>query len=252
MERTVLVRLRQRDDKLCLCGDWSMSLLLALKSNGLEKKMYRHIIFDIDGTLIDNEKAILYSLQRVMQEMEGRKLSFEELKFALGIPGEDTLKRLNVENIPAAMIRWVELLQEYGHMVSVHTGIEELLETLSEKGYRLGLVSSRPRKLMEEDFDKYKISKYFEIRVCADDTTAHKPTAGPLLKYMELSGVRKEEILYIGDSIHDSMCAQNAGVDFALAVWGSHTREISAKYYPETPADLLAVLAKVAFENGKL
>lgn len=216
--------------------------------SGMEKYLkeakYKQIVFDIDGTLIDNEKAILYSLQRVMQEMEEKKFSFEELKFALGIPGEDALERLNTKNIPAVMKRWVELLQEYGHMVSVHTGIEELLETLSEKGYRLGLVSSRPRKLMEEDFDKYKISKYFEIRVCADDTTTHKPTAEPLLKYMELAGANQSEILYIGDSIHDSMCAQNAGVDFALAVWGSHTREIRANYYPETPVDLLAVLTK--------
>ena len=67
--------------------------------------------------------------------------------------------------------------------------------------------------------------------MCADDTVEHKPASGPLLKYMELSGAEKEEILYIGDSVYDSKCAENAGVDFALAVWGSHTKT--------TPRELL-------------
>lgn len=204
--------------------------------------MYRHIVFDIDGTLINNDKAILHSMQEVLREKLGKEFALEQLKFALGITGEDALKRLSVEDIPSVMKRWVELLQGYGHMVSVHEGIEELLEILSKEGYQLGLASSRPRELMENDFNKFKISKYFAIKVCADDTAEHKPTAGPLLKYMEWSGAGRDEILYIGDSVHDSMCAQNAGVDFALAVWGSHTEEIPAKYYLRAPADLLSVI----------
>ena len=72
--------------------------------------MYKHIVFDIDGTLINNEKAILHSLQDVLRE-RGEEFSFEQLKFALGITGEDALKRLEVENIPDTLVRWVELLQ---------------------------------------------------------------------------------------------------------------------------------------------
>lgn len=208
--------------------------------------MYRHIVFDIDGTLIDNEKAILYSLQEVLRKTMGKEFSFEELAFSLGIPGEDTLERLNVEDVPAVMELWISSLRQYENMVSVHKGIGELLKELSGRGYNLGLVSSRSRELLEQDFDKLKISKYFEIKVCADDTAEHKPTAAPLLKYMELSGTGKGEVLYIGDSMHDSKCAENAGVDFALAVWGSHTEETPAKYYLRTPADLLSVL-----ENDK-
>lgn len=204
--------------------------------------MYKHIIFDIDGTLVDNEKAILCSLQDVLRQMTGKEYPFEELTFSLGIPGEDTLKRLNVEDVPAVMELWIEGLLRYGDKVSIHKGIEELLEELTDKGYKLGLVSSRPRELLENDFGKLKINKYFEIRVCADDTMEHKPTAAPLLKYMELAKVSKDEMLYIGDSVHDSQCAENAGVDFALAVWGSHTEETPAKYYLHKPLDLLPVL----------
>ena len=41
---------------------------------------------------------------------------------------------------------------------------------------------------------------------------------------------------------HTSKCAENAGVDFALAVWGSHTKTTPANYYLKNPMDLLSVL----------
>ena len=51
-----------------------------------------------------------------------------------------------------------------------------------------------------------------------------------------------EQILYIGDSKYDSLCAKNAEVDFALAMWGSHTRELEADYFIETSNDLLGAI----------
>lgn len=203
---------------------------------------YKQIVFDIDGTLIDNEKAILCSLQEILLEETGKKYPFEELNFVLGIPGEDSLERLNIEDIPGVMQRWIERLQGYAYMVSVYEGIEELLLQLSKAGYGLGIASSRTRDMYEKDFGRLSIGKYFSIAVCADDTEEHKPTAAPLLKYMELSKTDKCEVLYIGDSIHDSQCAENAGVDFALAVWGSHKETIRADYYLKRPQDLLSVL----------
>ena len=53
--------------------------------------MFKYVIFDIDGTLVDNEKALLCSLQKVLRE-EGKIYELDELRFALGIPGGQTLK----------------------------------------------------------------------------------------------------------------------------------------------------------------
>lgn len=204
--------------------------------------MYKHIVFDIDGTLVDNEKAILHSLQEVLLVTTGKEFSFEQLSFCMGIPGEDTLERLGVEDVPGVMNLWIEALRRCEDMVTIHKGIEELLIKLSDRGYKLGLASSRSRELLEKDFSKLKISKFFNIKICSDDTLEHKPTGAPLSKYMELARADKCEVLYIGDSVNDSMCAGDAGVDFALAVWGSHTEETPAKYYLRTPSDLLPIL----------
>lgn len=46
---------------------------------------YKHIVFDIDGTLIDTEYAVINSLIKTITEITGRAPQYESLKFALGI-----------------------------------------------------------------------------------------------------------------------------------------------------------------------
>ena len=40
---------------------------------------YKHIIFDIDGTLIDTEYAVLHSLQETIKGLSGREIPCSEL-----------------------------------------------------------------------------------------------------------------------------------------------------------------------------
>lgn len=212
---------------------------------------YKQIVFDIDGTLIDSERAILRSLQETLLRKAGREYPSEQLTFCLGITGEDTLERLHVENVPDVMRLWLELLRKYDDMISIYEGIDELLKHLSDHGYRLGIVSSKTRDMYDNDFSRFGISHYFHTVICSDDTQEHKPSAAPLLKCTERSGVNVRETLYVGDSVHDSQCARNAGVDFALAVWGSHTETTRADYYLRKPSDLIAVLGPEEKEDGK-
>lgn len=204
---------------------------------------YKQIVFDVDGTLIDTEEAIVYSLQETLLTVIGKKMPLVELTFALGITGEDALKRLAIDDIPTTMDIWVKNLRKYADMVGVFGGIRETLTKLSENGYEMGIITSRTREEFEADFANLDIRQFFTTIVCADDTTEHKPTPAPLLKYMELTGESCGRVLYIGDSEYDSGCAEGAGVDFALAGWGSRNRDIKAAYYLKKPEDLLTVLA---------
>lgn len=160
---------------------------------------YKHIVFDVDGTLVDTEYAVLHSLQDTLRILSGKEIPCAELEFALGITGIDALKILEIPNISHAIGLWEKILRNY-----------------------------------------------FTTIVCADDTQEHKPNAAPLLKYVQLSEIDYGEVLYIGDSEYDSKCAENAGIDFALAVWGSHGRRIKADYFLERPADLLSVMTAVS------
>ena len=78
---------------------------------------YKHIVFDIDGTLIDTEYAVLHSLQETIRALSGREIPCSELKFALGITGIDALKKLPMR-------------QNYGIKICVNMQI--LLKYLTE------------------------------------------------------------------------------------------------------------------------
>lgn len=206
---------------------------------------YKHIVFDIDGTLIDTEYAVLHSLQDTILSLTGKEKSLDELMFALGITGEDALRILGIHDILPTLDLWNHKICRYADTVTVFDGIPELLKDLLRQDYDMGIVTSKTKEEYEQDFYPYGISHYFHTIICADDTETHKPNADPLLKYMELSGAGRRQLLYIGDSEYDSMCAEHAGVDFALAVWGSSSQKIRADYYLKKPGALLPILSTV-------
>lgn len=203
---------------------------------------YKHIVFDADGTLLDTEYAILLSLQDTVRAFLNKDMEFEELKFCLGIPGDATLNQLQIEDKDGAFRMWVDKLNEYYDHVKVFDGMKDVLQTLQDMGCTLGVVTSKNRFMYDKEFAEHGIINFFKTSICEEDSKDHKPTPGPLLKYMEIEGISKEDLIYIGDSRYDSMCAHAAGVDFALAVWGSHTKETPAQYYPETPEELMSML----------
>ena len=51
---------------------------------------YKHLVFDIDGTLVDNEKAVLATWQETILQLFGKHYETSELNFVLGIPGVTT------------------------------------------------------------------------------------------------------------------------------------------------------------------
>ena len=192
---------------------------------------YKHIVFDIDGTLIDTEYAVLHSLQETIKGLSGREIPCSELRFALGITGTDALKKLEIKDTSYAIELWDKNMRNYTNTIKVFDGIIELLKNLLSLDYEMGIVTSKTREEFTHDFCPFGISHYFKTIICADDTQEHKPNAAPILKYVELSKTDHRKVLYIGDSKYDSKCAENAGIDFALAVWGSHNKHIKADYF---------------------
>ncbi|MBE6087821.1 MAG: HAD family hydrolase [Clostridium beijerinckii] len=207
--------------------------------------MYNCIIFDIDGTLLDTEIAVLSSLQKLVFEELHENLSFDELRFALGIPGEVTLNKLGITNILDCNVKWNKYLKEYFHNVKVFDGIKDTLIKLNEIGILTGIVTSKTKEEFLNDFAPFKLNNHFKLVVCADDTEEHKPNPEPILKFIELSGANKSKTIYIGDTRYDMDCALGAGIDFALALWGAKSSiGINANYILENPKQILK-LAKV-------
>lgn len=202
--------------------------------------MHNCIIFDIDGTILDTENADLLSLQKLLLEELNRNFSFDELRFAFGIPGEAALNKLGITNISECNLKWNRYLKENSHLVKAFDGIEDTLVKLNEKGILTGIVTSKTREEFLDNFVPFGLSNYFKLAVCADDTERHKPNPDPILKFLELSGADKSRTIYIGDTKYDADCASGAGIDFALALWGAKSSKgINANYFLEDPKQIL-------------
>lgn len=182
-------------------------------------KTYRHLVFDIDGTLIDTENAVLHSLQKALRR-EHIDMPLSQLRFSLGIPGSEALKRFDLPDRQETLDYWDACFRDFLDEIRPFDGIVELLKRLRERGVRLGVVTSKTRIELAQDFLALGLESYFEVIVTADETVRHKPDGEPMLKYLELAQAQKTETLYIGDSGYDLDCARNAGCDSALAMWG--------------------------------
>ncbi|HBT73832.1 MAG TPA: HAD family hydrolase [Lysinibacillus sp.] len=207
--------------------------------------MLRAIIFDVDGTILDTEQAILQSLQRTLREETQKEYSFEALRFALGIPGKDALQRLKVDNIEAVHQKWSAAVLDFSHEVAVFENLEEVIQQLARTSLQMGIVTSKTAQEVADEFDPFGLSGYFQHIVSASDTEKHKPHPEPLLKCLDTLQVAPEEAIYIGDSIYDFQCAKQAGSKFALALWGAKTTTgfKNADYVLQEPKDILTLIS---------
>lgn len=87
------------------------------------------------------------------------------------------------------------------------------------------------------------------VCVYMEDTVRHKPDGEPILKAMEqLPTINKGSVVYVGDTSHDILCANNAGVRSAAVAWSHACRATLEEYRPdlflESPLDLLQYVRK--------
>jgi len=203
---------------------------------------YTHIIFDVDGTLIDTKYAVLHSLQDTLVEILQKKIPISELMCGYVMTSENAFAQLGVTHVAEAIELWNTKMKDYEDHICLFDGIGILIESLYQAGFHLGIVTSRSQEEYEIDAQRLDIEKYFEVVICSDHTKLHKPHAEPLLKCIELMNVDKENVLYVGDSEYDRLCASSSHVDFALATWSLQEPYDLAKYYLFKPQDLIDLL----------
>ena len=204
--------------------------------------MIQAIIFDIDGTILDTEDAIMRSLKQATDEA-GYSYSIEDLRFVFGVPGEEALPKLHITDVNAVLDRCHELERIALKKTKPFKNIENVIRELSLLGIKLGVVTSKSTQQYKETMEQRECSQYFDEVVVTECTQLHKPHGEPLLYCLERMDVAPHEAIYIGDTIYDNQCAEDAGAKFGLAYWGAKTTDgFQADYVLEHPSDLLKLV----------
>lgn len=186
---------------------------------------YSHVIFDIDGTLLDTERTLVYSLQKTLKDLMGLEKSYEELYPYFGIPSAVVAEMFAYEDLQKFGHEWEKNFLGFANLMVAFDGVPQLLADVKAAGIVTGIVTSRSHHEIEHDQILHSFIDKFDFIICAGDTQRPKPYPDPMFKFIELASnkaerqVTKEECLYLGDTKHDWESAHGADIDFCLADW---------------------------------
>jgi len=209
------------------------------------------LLFDLDGTLIDSIPLIVFSLRHAVQSVLGITLSDEVLMHNIGKPLIYQLRDFSVEHADELLLVYRKHNAEHHDgQVKAYPGTAKTLETLSDMGYPLGVVTSKAREGAIRGLEVCGLASYFGVLVAYEDTTKHKPEPDPLLHAAELLGVPIEQCVYVGDSEFDMMAAAACNAIGVAALWGPFPAERilgpGPRYALRSVAELPGVLGEEA------
>lgn len=209
--------------------------------------MLKNFIFDIDGTLIDTINMYMPAMKTTLEKY-GYHVSKDDMRMLFGITAIDALRGAHVkeEDIQPLFKEWFALAYQNSDKVTVFDGIDETLNTMSQRpDINLVVATSKTTEEYKNEFEThFGIAKYFKAHVTADDTSKHKPDPDPVIAGFTKVNGKPEESVYIGDTINDLKAAHAAGVKFGAALWGSAQPEnlTKADFSLEKPQDLLELI----------
>lgn len=205
-------------------------------------------IFDVDGTLIDSNSAVVECMKQTAKEMGGEVTDEVELKASFGKGLSHTLKPWVPEGkIDEAIEQYMRNFHHYvGNNIQLYPGVLELLQYLHKEGFPLGIVTGNKTSEMQGIFSKVPMESYFSAVICADSIPFQKPSPEPVLECLRLLGRPVEGAVFVGDSEHDIRAGNLAGVKTIAVKGGSSPEERLLAAEPnvvlESTADLLSLI----------
>jgi beta-phosphoglucomutase len=180
---------------------------------------YRAVIFDMDGTIIDNMRFHAEAWVTVARKY-GTELSAEqfEREFA-GKKNEELVPLISKVPLSAEDVQRIaeEKEQLYRSAYAPHLaplpGFEALLVTLRAGGSKLLVATAAPRANRDFVFDGLALHDAFDAVVGAEDAARGKPHPDIFLRAAELAGVPPSECLVFEDAVNGVLAARAAGME---------------------------------------
>ncbi len=258
-------------------------LCRALKRACGVKPDYRHIFFDLDGTLTQSEfgivDSVIYALKKFGIEGQDR----DELKKFIGPALFESFQKFyhfNKEDADRAVVYYRENYEQEGiYRAPLYDGVEKMLQDLKEKGRKLYVVTAKPQEMAEKVLRHNGIDSYFETVVGPDRSARQTDKASLIRRAMQYIAEAEEgeapqpkvaactqgqacqtadqgriqEIaahsLMVGDRHYDMEGAMQAGVDSLGVLYGYGDRQelcrAGAAFMAGSPAEAAELIGRM-------
>jgi len=180
---------------------------------------YKHICFDLDGVLINSLPIMKLSWEKCNLD-----IPFSEYEQQIGIPFFDILEKLKIDQKKWGGIKNLydkTSTQEMGK-IEKFENVDELFSFLNEEKITYSLFTSKTKERTIQIKNKlFENTHFLEIVTPEDlEKNSGKPKGVGLELIINNLKLLKDEVLYVGDTYFDYLCAKDVEVDFIFAGWG--------------------------------
>lgn len=201
---------------------------MEIESDGI----YRAVVFDLDGTLLDTLEDIATAANATLAELGEPEL---ELQAYRELVGEGVLSLLEraVRQDSQARLDLAQAVQRLEHhygqcwnrRTRPYRGIPELLDALATRKLPTAVLSNKPQGFTTLCVEQLLSAWRFEMVLGAREGRPRKPDPSGLMEVLEVLGVKPWQVLYLGDTAIDMQTAVAAGCYPVGVSWGFRSHE---------------------------
>jgi beta-phosphoglucomutase len=175
------------------------------------------VIFDLDGTVLDNEDEYATSFKNVLESLGAKDIP--DFPHVRGIGVKENWPvllekyKIKTDKTPEILAHLTQ--QEYLkqlNTVTLKPGLEEFVGLLREKGIATALATANEYLIVEEVLTKLKLESYFDAVTTAEEVRFSKPDPDLFLVAADKLGYPANECLVIEDSQSGITAAHAAGM----------------------------------------
>ncbi len=202
--------------------------------------MIKAIIFDLDGTLLDTLEGLKDSANYSLKNFKYEPKTIEEISLFIG----NGVSKLVERAIPDGLAnpnfgKCLAIFKEhYSKTMYTKTKpypqIIELLKILKSKNIKIAVVSNK-YDLAVKDLCNYYFSGLIDLAVGESTKCRPKPNIDGIEIVLDNFNLKKEEVLYVGDSEVDILTAKNANIKMITVAWGFR----KSTYLKQNGADII-------------
>lgn len=179
--------------------------------------MFKAVIFDFDGTLVDSEEMHCLSLSYSIKKL--KKIYIEPKKIGLlaGMTYKEKVKKLiqeitDDEAEKIANQAYDSYLSKYSKKLKLREKADEFIKKVYNSGLKIGLYSPNKKDYLKQVLAGFDLLKYFNVIIGREDIKKPKPDPEGYLLAAKILKVKPEECLVFEDTPTGFASAKAAGM----------------------------------------